>query len=146
MKLLIMLGIMMLVIFLLVITSWQLHTENASNYSQSPQITTVTIPQGAEDPTSGKNYEPQYIRVMIGINNTVKWINDDTTLSSVFADNQTDPNFFDATHQQTSEKILNVLKQGESFEYTFTKAGYFGYHGEPHPWMRGWVTVLPPSG
>jgi plastocyanin len=139
MKILMILGIMMLAIFLLVITSWQLHTENTN--SQSPQITTVIIPQGAEDPTSGKNYEPQYIRVMIGINNTVKWINDDTTLSSVFADNQTDPNFFNATHKQTSEKNLNILKQGESFEYTFTKVGYFGYHSEPHPWMRGWVTV-----
>ena len=141
MKILVILGIMMLAIFLLVITSWQLHAEKTSDYSQSPQITTVIIPQGAEDPTSGKNYEPQNIHVIIGVNNTVKWINNDTTMSSVIANNQTNPDFFDATHKQTSGKISNILNQGESFDYTFTKVGYFGYHSEPHPWMRGWITV-----
>ena len=137
---------MILAIFLLVITSWQLHAENTSNYSQSPQITTVIIPQGAEDPSSGKNYEPQYIRVIIGVNNTVKWINDDTATSSIFADNQNDPNFFNATNTQTNlpnYKLPNNLQPGESFEYVFTHVGYFGYHSEPHPWMRGWVLVLP---
>lgn len=139
----------MLVIFLLVITSWQLHPENTSNYSQSSQISTVIIPQGAGDPSSGKNYEPQYIRVIIGVNNTVKWINDDIATSSIFADNQNDPDFFNATNTQTNlpnYKLPNNLRPGESFEYVFTHVGYFGYHSEPHPWMRGWVTVLPPSG
>ncbi|MDH2907608.1 MAG: hypothetical protein PXX83_05905 [Candidatus Nitrosotalea sp.] len=34
---------------------------------------------------------------------------------------------------------------GKSFNFTFTRVGDFGYHGEPHPWLRGWVMVLPQS-
>jgi plastocyanin len=113
-------------------------------------ITTVIIPQGVENASSGKNYDPQYLHVVIGVNNTVKWINEDSVPSSIIADNQNDQDFFDATSKQTylnfqssSSKLPNFLNQGESFEYTFTKVGYFGYHSVPHPWMRGWVLVLP---
>ncbi|MDE1842058.1 MAG: hypothetical protein KGH95_00235, partial [Thaumarchaeota archaeon] len=110
-------------------------------------ITTVIIPPGAEDAGSRKNYEPQYLHLVIGVNNTVKWINDGIASSSVFADNHDDPNFYNATSPippaENHVKSQNFLKPGESFEYTFTKVGYFGYHSEPHPWMRGWVLVLP---
>lgn len=120
---------------------------SVTGHSQSPQITTVIIQSGASDPSSGKNYEPQYLHVVIGVNNTVKWINDDIEMNSIVADNQIDPDFFNTTNNyqmypHTNSKFPNFLKQGESFEYTFTKVGYFGYHGVPHPWMRGWVTVL----
>lgn len=112
-------------------------------------ITTVIIPQGAADTASQKNYEPQYVHVVIGVNNTVQWINHDDTSSSVIADNKDDQDFFDATNKQTylnfqnSSRLPNFLKSGESFEYAFTRVGYFGYHSEPHQWMRGWVLVLP---
>lgn len=113
------------------------------------QVTTVVIPQGAEDQSSGKNYDPQYIRVIIGVNNTVRWINDGNTMNSIVADNSSDPDFYNITNQfsavMENTKMPNFLKPGESFEYTFTKPGYFGYHGVPHPWQRGWVLVLTPD-
>ncbi len=117
-----------------------------TNFGPFNQVTTVIIPQGAEDQSSGKNYDPQYIRVIIGVNNTVRWINDDFTMNSVVADNSSDPDFYDVTNRfsavMENAKMPNFLKPGESFEYTFTKPGYFGYHGVPHPWQRGWVLVL----
>ncbi|MDE1868013.1 MAG: hypothetical protein KGI08_09935, partial [Thaumarchaeota archaeon] len=39
-------------------------------------ISNIIIPAGAEDPSSGKNYEPRYLVVVLGINNTVKWTNE----------------------------------------------------------------------
>lgn len=120
-----------------------------TNFGLLGQVTTVIIPQGAEDQSSGKNYDPQYIRVIIGVNNTVKWINDGHTMNSIVADNSSDPDFYDVTNRFSAimgnAKMPNFLKPGESFEYTFTKPGYFGYHGEPHPWQRGWILVLTPD-
>lgn len=37
-----------------------------------PKIAMVIIPQGAVLESSGKNFEPQVITVVIGINNTVR--------------------------------------------------------------------------
>jgi plastocyanin len=120
-----------------------------ANLDPLGKVTTVVIPQGAEDQNSGKNYDPQYIRVIIGVNNTVRWINDGDTMNSVVADNSSDPDFYNVTNQFTAimgnAKTPNFLKPGESFEYTFTKPGYFGYHGVPHPWQRGWILVLTPD-
>lgn len=120
---------------------------SAENSLPVQNVTAVTIPPGAEDASSGKNYEPKYLHLVIGVNNTVKWTNDGISSSSVFADNHSDPDFYNATNPispvEDHGKSQNFLKPGESFEYTFTKVGYFGYHSEPHPWMRGWVLVLP---
>ena len=119
----------------------------AKNNSSVQNVTTVIIPQGAEDANSGKNYEPQHILVIIGINNTARWINHGNVMGNIVADNGDDPDFYNATNRispvEEHVQSQNFLKPGESFEYTFAKVGYFGYHSEPHPWMRGWVLVLP---
>lgn len=98
-------------------------------------ISMVVIPKTNVAET---NYEPEVIKVVIGINNTVRWMNQDVTSHSVRADDEGDPDFHSATQD-------NFLAPGETFEYTFTKPGAFGYHGVPHPWMRGTVVVLEPG-
>lgn len=117
------------------------------NNSSVQNVTHVIIPQGAENPSLGKNYEPQHIQVIIGINNTVRWTNNDTVMGNIVADNSDDPDFYNATNHispvDEHGRTPNFLKTGESFSYAFTHIGYFGYHSEPHPWMRGWVLVLP---
>ena len=53
--------------------------------------------------------------------------------------------FKDATpHTATAEDKSfdsEVKKQGESWSYTFTKAGTFPFHCTPHPFMKGVVVV-----
>jgi len=121
--------------------------QRVANAGLLTQKTTVVIPPGSENQDSGKNYDPQHILVIIGVNNTVRWINDGVTMNSVVADNPSDSDFYNVTNRfsavMENAKMPNFLKPGESFEYTFTKPGYFGYHGVPHPWQRGWVLVLP---
>lgn len=95
-------------------------------------ISMVVIPKTNVAET---NYEPEVIKVVIGINNTVRWMNQDITSHSVRADDEGDPDFRSAMQD-------NFLSPGETFEYTFTKPGVFGYHGVPHPWMHGTVVVL----
>jgi plastocyanin len=111
------------------------------------QISVVTIPKGASNPAAQLNYEPRTIRVVIGINNTVEWINQDSVAHSMTSDtNYVDPvsgpfNSFDPAHlSETGNGFLNPSK---TFNFTFTEPGTYGYHGEPHPWMRGMVIVVP---
>jgi hypothetical protein len=53
-------------------------------------------------------------------------------------DNDKDPGFIEAT--VTRDPVASFIQPNEYLEYTFTKAGEYGYHGKP--WMRGTVIVL----
>lgn len=105
-------------------------------------VPVVTIPKGARDIESGKNFEPSIIRVVIGVNNTVRWVNQDDWGHFIEADNTDYPEFSEATRLATDFSSPNVLDPGEQFEFTFEKTGEFGYHSKP--WNRGTVIVLPP--
>lgn len=104
--------------------------------------TTIIIPEGASLSSSGKSFEPEVVNVVIGLNNTVRWVNNDVTSHWIEADNDEDPDFFMATTFGASSvgERQSYLVPGASFEYTFTKPGEFGYHGQP--WMRGTIVVL----
>ena len=113
-------------------------------------ISIVKIPYGTAaappDETGLKEgFQPKEIRVAIGLNNTIRWVNEDILMYSVLADNADDPGFFNATTDNDGNSTDQArLSPRESFLYTFTKAGQFEYHSVPHPWMRGTVVVLPP--
>jgi plastocyanin len=111
-------------------------------------VSIVIIPNGTaaaapDDSAMKQGYQPKEIKVVVGLNNTVRWINEDMISYSVVADNFDDPNFFNATIDSDGNPTDQArLLPRESFEFTFTKAGIFDYHGVPHPWMRGTVIVL----
>jgi plastocyanin len=86
-------------------------------------------------PTTVKVYKPDIIKVVIGVNNTVVWVNSDTVPAFLEADNASDPKFYNAT------KDFVLIDPNKSFSFTFTMAGEFGYHGKP--WQRGMVIVMP---
>jgi plastocyanin len=111
--------------------------------SHAPSFVVVTIPENAQE----KNFDPSVVRVVIGINNTVRWVNQDSVPSSVVADDDSDPDFYNATGNASRNPTdQSLLLPGETFEFTFTKKGTFGYHSVPHPQMKGSVIVLPPPG
>ena len=106
----------------------------------SPHITTVIIPTDSEDQSSDNNFEPQYLTVVLGINNTVSWINKSDAGNEIDAThNQPDPMFENGPYSH------GTMLPGKSFNFTFTKLGEFEYHAQPHPWLQGSVLVLPQS-
>ncbi|MDE1819012.1 MAG: hypothetical protein KGI19_10475, partial [Thaumarchaeota archaeon] len=116
------------------------NTDQTNQINIPPIVSNIVIPAGAEDPSSGKNYEPRYLVVVLGVNNTVKWTNKSPSAAhTIVADNHDDPLFWNVTRSSS------VLLPDKSFNFTFTKAGEFQYDTEPHPWMYGWVLVLPQS-
>ena len=92
----------------------------------------VMIEKNASNQLSDKSYFPENITVVIGWNNTVSWINQDIAPSSVTSN----WNLFDS----------GPILPGADWQHDFECAGNYGYHSDPHPWMKGWIRVLPPSG
>jgi plastocyanin len=96
----------------------------------------VSILSGAYSPYAGYGegpakpfgYSPSNMTVVIGVNNTVTWTNNDDTIHTVTANDGS----FDSGY----------LNPGGSFTFTFTRPGVYEYHCQLHPWMIAYVTVV----
>ena len=115
----------LVVISVLVITAVIL-TTLASEVSHGP--VTVIIPRAVSHLPYSSNYWPSTITVVLGINNTVKWINLDDHMHTVTA---IDWSFHSGE--------LNLY---DSFVFMFTEPGEYRYRCLPHPWMEGVVKVV----
>lgn len=73
-------------------------------------------------------YSPATITVKAGT--TVTWTNQDGVRHDVVATNPSS----DAPNSE-------LLAKGESYSFTFTKAGTYDYYCTPHPYMKGKVIV-----
>ena len=105
-------------------------------------ISAVIIPEESSIGSSGNTFEPREIRVVIGYNNTVRWINHDSVPHFVEANTMDDPVFWNTTVNDVNHNNpSSLLQPNDEFEFTFEKAGEFGYHSKP--WMQGRVVVLP---
>ena len=102
-----------------------------SQYPSSNQTgtgPTVKIAQGSYNVNQTQNFTPNTITVVIGVNNTVTWVNNDISPHTVTSD--------------TGVFNSNNLNSGQSWSYTFTTPGTYSYHCSYHPWMKGTVVVL----
>jgi len=84
---------------------------------------------------NGKMFQPQRIEVKVG--ETVTWKNYDLTDHTVTA--QVKPAQPDA--QEKAMFDSGPLKPGETFQFTFPKAGTFEYYCQMHKGMTGTVVV-----
>jgi FtsP/CotA-like multicopper oxidase with cupredoxin domain len=87
----------------------------------------VSIPAGTATTPSSPGFSPDLIHVVIGINNTVMWTNNDSSVHTVTSTT----GLFDSGY----------LNPGQSWTYTFTKDGTYQYHCTLHNWMTGTVVV-----
>jgi plastocyanin len=92
----------------------------------SPRTTFVKILSGAADSVS-YSFSPLQVTLVIGVNNTVTWVNDDNAAHTVTAK---DGSFGSGN-----------MGAGSSFTYTFTAAGTYTYYCAYHAWMVGTVVV-----
>ena len=112
-----------------------LNTEMVGNPSltddSNPQEVFISINKGAVIIDNLEPITPKTVHVILGINNTVTWINNDDTTHSVTPDHRNE--FFSGSQ--------GVMKPGDRFTYTFTKEGVYDYHGQPGSWLTGTVIV-----
>jgi plastocyanin len=101
---------------------------SSSSVSIPAGATMVSIPSGAGSPSGAPGYAPDKITVVIGVNNTVVWTNNDTAHHTVTA----------------TDGLFNSgdMAPGAIYMYTFTTAGTYTYTCSYHNWMTGTVTVV----
>ncbi len=94
----------------------------------SPTITQVSILSGSGANASlPQTYSPAPVTVVIGVNNTVTWTNDDSAPHTVTANDGS----FDSGNMAPTA----------TFTYTFTTPGTYTYHCIYHPWMVATIVV-----
>jgi plastocyanin len=100
---------------------------NGPNKNVNQSGSTISIEQGSAINSTSAYYSPATITVVLGVNNTVSWTNDDF-----------------APHTITSDSGLFLsgnLNSGQSYSFTFLTTGTYTYHCSYHPWMHGTIVV-----
>ena len=89
----------------------------------------VRIPSGAGMQMANGNdyYSPPNLTVVIGVNSTVTWINNDDVPHTVTANDGS----FDSGN----------LDAGQGWTHTFSAPGTYAYYCSYHPWMKGTIVV-----
>jgi len=114
------------------ITTTTTETSSSAPISTSPIVTHVTISSGAGASTT-LGFSPSIIKVVIGVNNTIEWVNDDSaahTATSMSVPSGANP--FDS----------GMMNPGDTFTVTLTVAGTYQYHCSYHSWMTGEIEVV----
>ena len=104
----------------------------------------VTIAPGSSLEANPEFFVPPEARTTIGIDSRVIWENEDTVPHTVttddgYVDQINGP--FNSLEQQESVPG-GFVREGQTFEFVFTKVGNYPYHCEPHPWMQGSIEVV----
>ncbi len=89
----------------------------------------VTILRGAASNMSLAGFSPDNINLVLGVNNTVTWTNDDRS-----------PHTASSMSGAFNSGNLNP---GMSYTFTFTAPGTYAYSCAYHGWMHGSVVVKP---
>ncbi|MDA4121104.1 MAG: hypothetical protein OK404_01700 [Thaumarchaeota archaeon] len=120
------------------------------NCATSHTCVNVTIVSGAQTPYTGYNpgsttlfgYGPTTITLVIGVNNTIVWRNNDTAFHTATSTTSAPAPF----NSRCLDGIGAPCPPGQgpglsTFEFTFTVAGRYSYDCVYHAWMKGTVIV-----
>jgi plastocyanin len=88
--------------------------------------TQIILPNGIGS-NNKLNYEPAHAVLVIGLNNSVTFVNEDSVVHTVTA---TDKSFDSGD-----------IKGGATWSYTFSTPGNYSYYCIYHSWMKGTITV-----
>lgn len=115
------------VIIVAVAGGFYLLTMNGSQ--NAPATVIVNMPSGA-GAGIGLTFTPQTITVVIGVNNTIKWVNQDTVDHTV-----------SSTSGPSEFGNDGTIAPGASFTTTLTMAGTYQYRCTIHTTMTGTIIV-----
>lgn len=100
----------------------------------SPSTSKIAI-AGGTGSNNALNFNPPSIKVVIGVNNTISWQNNDSVAHTI--------TFTSApSGVSTSTLTDSNLAAGGSYSVTLTTAGTYQYHCTIHSWMTGTITVV----
>jgi len=91
----------------------------------------VSITNGAGNPANPPGYAPDVITVVVGVNNTVTWTNNDSVPHTVTSASGPSSGSFDS----------GTINSGKAWTHTFTITGTYDYICRFHGWMKGTIVV-----
>lgn len=100
-------------------------TQTTSGHA--PKSSPISIVHDAGTNVSSKGYLPTTMTVVLGVNNTIVWTNNDSSPHTVTAN--------DGSFESGN------MAPGQTYSFTFTAPGTYMYHCTYHPWMVASVTV-----
>ena len=103
----------------------------ASSPQPSSAVTAVSIPNGAFNPSNPPGFAPDAVTVVIGVNSTVAWTNNDSAPHTVTSTSASSLGSFDSGN----------IAPGQTWTHTFTAAGTYHYTCRYHSWMTGTIIV-----
>ena len=89
--------------------------------------TIIMIPVNSSIRSNGFTFTPSVVKVVIGTNNTIRWINMDSVTN-------------DITSSNVSFRS-GLIESGYAWTHTFDTPGIYRYYGTIHPWLKGEVIV-----
>lgn len=101
-------------------------TSGQQGGASSPETVVVSMPAGSGEQDE-VSYLPNQVTVVIGVNNTVTWVNNDSAPHTVTA--------------KGGSFSSGNIGSGGSYTYTFTTPGTYSYFCIYHSWMIGTVVV-----
>ncbi|MDG6985228.1 MAG: cupredoxin domain-containing protein [Nitrososphaerota archaeon] len=137
---------------LLTITTTTSSSAGVNCQTSPSECVNVTMISGASSPYSGYasgstqlyGYSPLTLTVVIGVNNTVVFTNQDVAFHTATS-NTGDPASFDSGCIN-GQGATCPSSGASSYQFTFTVAGTYLYHCDYHPWMQGKIIVIQGSG
>ena len=106
-------------------------TSPSPSSASPPETVRVSIPDGVAS-SSSSNFQPGTITLVIGVNNTVVWTNNDSAPHTVTATS--------VPYGETKFSSGN-MNSGTTFTYTFKAPGTYSYQCSYHYWMQGTIVV-----
>lgn len=105
-------------------------TTSASVPSVAPVRLSIT--KGAGSRSGAPGYAPDSITLVIGVNNTVTWTNDDSVAHTVTSSSAPNCGSFNSGN----------LNSGQTWTHAFTVPGTYQYYCKYHSWMTGTIVVV----
>jgi plastocyanin len=103
----------------------------AASSTQSPNAIHLSEYSGPSNSANPPGYKPDAITVVVGVNNTVTWTNDDSAAHTVTLTSGPAGVCFDSGN----------MGPGASYTITFTTLGTYNYDCRYHSWMTGTMIV-----
>lgn len=105
---------------------------------QDINVPLIVIPYNPDREHESTRFEPYEIRVVAGVNSTVRWVNEDSVSHKVRG---VDPQ--DGVSQPLDIPIF--LYPGQFAEHTFSQEGRYAFYNPDSPDRYGYVRVFPKS-
>jgi plastocyanin len=116
------------------ITTTSNSTTTTTTSSGTPAVVTILMPAGAGN---GLNFSPATVTLVVGVNNTVMWTNQDTVIHNV--DFSSAPSGY--TIPVNWSPSPNVKPGASTTTLTLTVPGTYSYACDYHSWMRATIIV-----